>query len=120
MALALQFTGFLQEVKHFDWGTVVEVAHTNRKKNDAGEWETVSTDYIDVIIDNRDKDAYANIINAPKSTRLAVSGNMKWNIYTKRNGEPGAKMKVWAEEIETVGDPVNIIKDVLAPADAPF
>lgn len=120
MAIAVQFTGFLQEVKHFDWGSVVEVAHTNRKKNDAGQWETVSTDYIDVIVDAKDRDSYERIFQMEKSTRLAVSGNMKWNIYTKRDGQPGAKMKVYVEDIEAVGDPVKIIKDVLDPADAPF
>lgn len=120
MSLTIQFTGFLQEVKHFDWGTVVEIAHTNRKKNDAGEWETTSTDYIDVIVDAKNKDAYKHIFDLPQSTRLAVNGNMKWNIYTKRDGSPGAKMKVWADEIEQVGNPVTIVKDVLSPADAPF
>lgn len=120
MAITAQFTGFLQEVRHFDWGSVVEVAHTNRKKNQAGEWETVSTDYIDVVIDIADKEAYRHIFELPKSTRLAINGRMKFNAYTKRDGQPGAKMKVWPEDIETVGDPVKVIKDVLDPVDAPF
>ena len=120
MAITVQFTGFLQEVKHFDWGTVVEIAHTNRKKNDAGEWETVSTDYIDVVIDMADKEAYRDIYEMPKSTRLAVNGRMKFNAYTKRDGQPGAKMKVWAEDIEAVANAVKVVKDILDPVDAPF
>lgn len=120
MAITVQFTGFLQEVKHFDWGTVVEIAHTNRKKNDAGEWETTSTDYIDVVVDIADKESYRDIYEMPKSTRLAISGRMKFNLYTKRDGETGVKMKVWAETIETVGDPVKIVRDILDPVDAPF
>jgi single-stranded DNA-binding protein len=120
MAITVQFTGFLQEVRHFDWGSVVEIAHTNRKKNQAGEWETVSTDYIDVVIDIAEKEGYRHIFELPKSTRLAVNGRMKFNVYTKQDGTPGAKMKVWAEEIESVGDPVKVIKDVLDPLDAPF
>jgi single-stranded DNA-binding protein len=120
MAIAVTFTGFLQEVKHFDWGTVVEVAHTNRKKNQAGQWETTSTDYIDVVIDIADKEAYRSIFELAKSTRLTVAGNMKFNVYTKRDGEAGAKMKVWAHNIEVVGDVIKPIKDILSPVDAPF
>lgn len=120
MAISVKFTGFLQEVKHFDWGTVVELAHTNRKKNQAGEWETVSTDYIDVVIDLADKEAYRHIFELAQSTRLSVSGNMKFNTYTKRDGTPGAKMKVWANDIEVVGDSVKAVKEILEPADAPF
>lgn len=116
MTIQVTFTGFLQEVKEFQWGTVLEVAHPNRKKNEAGQWETVSTDYIDVIVDAKDKQAYSHILTAAKSTRLTVSGNLKWNAYTKRDGEPGAKMKVYPSEIETA-DPVANIKNILQPVD---
>lgn len=120
MAIAVTFTGFLQQVKHFDWGTVIEVAHTNRKKNQAGEWETTSTDYIDVVIDMADKEAFRHLYELPKSTRLNVAGNMKFNVYTKRDGEAATKMKVWAHNVEVIGDPVKVIQDVLSPVDAPF
>lgn len=120
MAIAVTFTGFLQEVKHFDWGTVIEIAHTNRKKNPSGEWETTSTDYIDVVVDNSNKQEYAHLFNMPKSTRLAVTGNMKFNAYLKRDGEAAAKMKVWADSIEVIGNPVQAVKTILEPVDAPF
>lgn len=116
MAIQVSVTGFLQEVKEFSWGTVVELAHPNRKKNEAGQWETISTDYIDVIIDSKDAANYSHITSAAKSTRLTVSGNLKWNAYTKRDGEPGAKMKIYPTDIETV-DAVSNIKDVLKPVD---
>jgi single-stranded DNA-binding protein len=122
MAIQVSVTGFMQEVKEFSWGTVLELAHPNRKKNDAGEWETISTDYIDIIVDSKDKAAYANILSAPKSTRIAVKGNLKWNAYTKRDGEPGAKMKIYPTELELV-DAVSTVKQVLKPldiSDAPF
>jgi single-stranded DNA-binding protein len=122
MAIQVSVTGFIQEVKEFGWGTVLEIAHPNRKKNDAGAWETVSTDYIDVIIDAKDKQAYSHILSAPKSTRVAVKGTMKWNAYLKRDGEAGAKMKIYPSEIETT-DSVAAVKEVLKPldiSDAPF
>lgn len=100
----------------------MEVAHTNRKKNEAGEWETVSTDYVDVIIDPMDVQAFGHILSAEKSTRVAVKGNMKFNAYTNKAGEPAAKMKVYPEELELV-DSVSAIKQILKPldpSDAPF
>lgn len=122
MAIQVSVVGFLQEVKEFGWGTVLEIAHSNRKKNDSGEWETISTDYIDVIIDGKDVQAYQHILTAPKSTKVSVKGNMKWNTYMRRDGEPGAKMKIYPSELELV-DAVSIVKQVLKPveaADAPF
>ena len=122
MAIQVSFTGFIQGTKEFDWGTVLEVAHTNRKKNEAGDWETVSTDYVDVIIDTKDVQAYGHILSSEKSTRVAVKGNMKFNAYVNKAGQPAAKMKVYPEELEIV-DSVSAIKQVLKPldlSDAPF
>lgn len=122
MAIQVSFTGFIQGTKEFAWGTVLEVAHTNRKKNEAGEWETVSTDYVDVVIDAKDVQAYGHVLSSEKSTRVAVKGNMKFNAYTNKAGEPAAKMKVYPDELEIV-DSVSAIKQVLKPldlSDAPF
>ena len=122
MAIQVSFTGFIQGTKEFAWGTVLEVAHTNRKKNEAGEWETVSTDYVDVVIDTKDVQAYKNILSAEKSTRVVVRGNMKFNAYTNKAGDPAAKMKVYPDELELV-DAVSAVKQVLKPldpSDAPF
>lgn len=122
MAIQVSFTGFIQGTKEFAWGTVLEVAHTNRKKNEAGEWETVSTDYVDVVIDTKDVQAYKNILSAEKSTRVIVRGNMKFNAYTNKAGDPAAKMKVYPDELELV-DAVSAVKQVLKPldpSDAPF
>lgn len=122
MAIQVSFTGFIQGTKEFAWGTVLEVAHTNRKKNEAGEWETISTDYVDVVIDAKDVQAYGHVLSSEKSTRVAVKGNMKFNAYTNKAGEPAAKMKVYPDELEIV-DSVSAIKQVLKPldlSDAPF
>lgn len=122
MAIQISFTGFIQGTKEFGWGTVLEVAHTNRKKNDMGEWETVSTDYVDVIVDGKDVAAFSHILTAPKSTRVAVKGNAKLNAYSTRAGEPAAKLKVYPEELELV-DGVAAVKQILKPldlSDAPF
>jgi single-stranded DNA-binding protein len=116
------FTGFVQGTKEFNWGTILEVAHTNRKKNEAGEWETTSTDYIDVVVDKRDLAAYSHILNSAKGTRVTVKGAIKLNAYTNRAGEAAAKFKVYPSELDVV-DAISTIKNILKPidlADAPF
>jgi len=50
MAMELTFTGWLNDVKSFDWGTVLKMSHSVRKKDEAGNWQTVSKDFVDVII----------------------------------------------------------------------
>lgn len=109
MALSLTFTGFVEEVKTFDWGSVVTVSHSNRKKNEQGQWETVSRDYIDVTIDPTSD--FAWLINAEKGLRVTVTGNAKISTYNKRDGNSGINIKVY---------PYMIAEANLEKSDAPF
>jgi single-stranded DNA-binding protein len=99
MALLLSFTGFVEEVKTFDWGSVVTVYHSNRSKNAQGEWETTSRDYIDVSVDADSEHAW--LLSAQKGLRVAVSGNAKFSTYNKKDGSTGVRIKVWPKEVET-------------------
>lgn len=101
MALSLTFTGFVEEVKTFDWGSVLVVSHSNRQKNQStGEWETISRDYIDVSIDPASEWAWA--LDAQKGQRVTVTGNAKLSTYPKKDGDHGVRIKVWPKEIDTV------------------
>lgn len=99
MALLLSFTGFVEEVKTFSWGSVVTVSHSHRQKNDAGQWETTGRDYIDVTIDPASE--FAWLLQAKKGLRVAVSGNVKVSTYEKRDGTSGVRFKLWPKEIDT-------------------
>lgn len=113
MALLLSFTGFVEEVKTFDWGSVVTVSHANRQKNAAGEWETTSRDYLDVSVDGASE--FAWLLQAKKGLRVAISGNVKVSTYEKKDGSVGIRYKVWPKEVETFE--TNAQFDV---SDAPF
>ena len=96
--MKLTFNGWLNDKKEFDWGTVLKVAHKNRRQNDAGEWETVSTDYVDVVIDKKDLQAFSHVLRAEIPTRIEVTGNAKFGTYEGKNGT-AVSIKVYADEL---------------------
>jgi hypothetical protein len=49
----VQVTGWLNDVKDFEWGRALKVSVDVRKKNHQGEWETVDKTIYDVTTDNR-------------------------------------------------------------------
>ena len=124
MALSLSFTGFVEEVKTFDWGSVVTVSHSNRQKNPQGEWETTSRDYIDVSVDPTSE--FGWLLQAQKGTRISVSGNTKITTYPKKDGTFGIGIKVWPKDAELVEANSAPKSDkpwatsVIDPNDAPF
>lgn len=113
MALSLSFTGFVEEVKTFDWGSVVTVSHSNRQKNAAGEWETTSRDYIDVTVDASSE--FGWLLQAQKGLRVAITGNAKLSTYNKKDGSAGVRIKLWPKEVDTFEAGA-----LLDTSDAPF
>jgi single-stranded DNA-binding protein len=100
MALNIEFDGWLNEVKTLDWGTVFVVTHDNRAKNDAGNWETVSKDWIDVTVPQSDVEA---VISATGGAGLVhVTGTLKVGTYDKRDGSTGIKYRVRATSVKPV------------------
>jgi hypothetical protein len=115
MAIKVEFDGWVNEVKEFDWGTVLKVSHDQRAKNAAGEWETVGKDYFDVTV-TADQ---ARAIGSAKVVHIV--GNLrKVETFEKRDGSVGVSVKVRATEVSPVergfkADPVSVVKSVLAP-----
>lgn len=118
MAVKVEFEAWLNEIKTFDWGYVAKVAHDQRAKNAAGEWETVGKDYIDVTITS---DQLAGIDGALK---VRVEGTLKADAYISKDGIARANLKVRATDIRPVDrnqDPVATVKNILGPVeDVPF
>jgi len=102
MAMELTFTGWLNDVKNFDWGTVLKMSHSVRRKDEAGNWETVGKDFIDVIIEPSKRDEFAHALSAPVPCRMAVTGNTKPAHYVNNTGDTVLYMKVWANAIEVL------------------
>ena len=90
MAIQISFRGFINNVKNFDWGTVYDVAHSQFRKNDSGEWETVGKDYFSVI----------GTPGFEEGQQVTVSGRMKTKRYDKKDGTKGISLEVRAESIE--------------------
>jgi hypothetical protein len=110
MALNIEFEGFVQDIRSFDWGTVVVVAHNQRAKSASGQWETVGKDYIDVTYDGPTPE---------KDTLVKVRGSLKVSTYAKKDGSTGVALKVRATELAPFnrGDAVAATREILEPLD---
>ena len=49
----IQVTGWLNDVKSFDWGSAAKVSVDQRKQNAEGQWETVYRDWETIGITGR-------------------------------------------------------------------
>ena len=119
-------TGWLNDVKDFDWGRALKVSVDVRKQNHQGDWETVDKTIYDVTTDNR----------APLDgvRQIVVTGRITGtNVFQKRDGSSGFSIKVRAENVEPAANQVveksghaavNAIWDVKTPGgideQAPF
>jgi len=95
MAISIEFQGFINEIKHFDWGTVYNVSHNQVRKTPSGEWETVGKDYFSVV-------APDDARNLTENTRVNIKGRFKTKRFEKRDGSKGISLEVRAETIEVV------------------
>ena len=109
MALNIEFEGFVQETKPFSWGNVAKVAHNQRAKNAAGEWETTGKDYLDVVLPDG--------VVVSDNSLISVKGTFKVSTYPKKDGTQGVSIKVNAKEVSPVvrgkRDPVDTLLNVL-------
>ena len=88
----IELTGWLQDIKDFDWGRAIKVSVDVRKQNDQGQWETVDKTMYDVTTDNR----------APLEgvKQVVVSGRITGtNTFQKRDGTFGFSIKVRADSV---------------------
>ena len=95
----IQLTGWLNDVKDFEWGRAIKVSVDVRKKNHQGDWETVDKTVYDVTTDNR----------APLDgvKQVVVTGRIVGtNVFEKRDGTSGFSIKVRAENVEPAANQV--------------
>ena len=88
----IQLTGWLNDVKDFEWGRALKVSVDVRKKTEAGTWETVDKTIYDVTTDNRTP------LEGVK--QVVVSGRITGtNTFQKRDGTAGFSIKVRADSV---------------------
>jgi hypothetical protein len=110
MALNIEFQGFVNEIKTFDWGTVAKMTHSRRQQNkETKEWETVGKDYLDVVLPQD--------VTVTENQLLEVAGTFKVETYEKRDGSTGIALKVRAALVQEV---VRGRQATQAPEEMPF
>jgi len=91
----IQVTGWLNDVKSFDWGSAAKVSVDQRKQNAEGQWETVDKTVYDVTFEGA----------FPEAKQVTVEGRITGlNIFEKRDGTTGVSIKVRAESVVAVGE----------------
>jgi hypothetical protein len=105
--IKVEFTGYVNEILPFDWGTILKVSHQQQKQNDQGQWETVGYDRFDVVLQKDD-------IAPAQGSIVTVTGRMKSKEFDRRDGSKGMALEVRA-------DSVTLFKrKPAADADLPF
>lgn len=93
----VQITGWLNDVKDFEWGRALKVSVDVRKKNHQGDWETVDKTIYDCTTDSRTP------LEGVK--QVTVTGRVVGtNVFQKRDGSSGFSIKVRAETVTPVAD----------------
>jgi single-stranded DNA-binding protein len=94
--IRVEFKGYVNGVRTFDWGTVYNVSHNQVRKNHQGEWETVGRDYFSVVAP-QDAPAFA------EDEQVEVVGKLKTKLYEKKDGSgKGISLEVRADEMRVV------------------
>jgi len=100
MAVKVQFRGFVNDVKQFDWGVIYNMAHSQRQKDEQGEWQTVGYDYFDVVDNSR-------MTSFVKGDQVEVTGNLKTRRYEGRDGVQRMSLQVRADSMDKVRGPAR-------------
>jgi hypothetical protein len=95
----IELTGWLQDMKDFEWGRAIKVSVDVRKQNHQGDWETVDKTVYDVTTDNRTP------LDGVK--QVVVTGRITGtNVFQKRDGTSGFSIKVRAESVAPAANQV--------------
>jgi hypothetical protein len=90
MAVNIEFTGFVNGVRTFDWGVVYDVAHAQMMKDDQGDWKVAGKDYFSVTGPN----------GFVEGDMVKVVGTLKTKSYEKKDGTKGIALNVRAKDME--------------------
>jgi hypothetical protein len=92
VAIKIEFVGFVNGVKRFDWGTVYDVAHAQMTKGLDGKWEKTGTDYFSVT----GPEGFV------ENDKVSIVGNLRTKRYDKQDGTKGISLNVRAETMTMV------------------
>lgn len=96
--IRVEFKGYVNGVRTFDWGTVYNVSHNQVRKNHQNEWETVGRDYFNVV-------GPAGFVDGDQ---VEIVGKLKTKTYEKRDGGKGISLEVRADEMRKIDRNANV------------
>jgi len=92
MAVKVEFTGYINKVREYDWGVVYDTSHSQTQKKD-GQWQVVGRDYFSVVGPD----------GAPRfaeNDMVTIKGTLKTKTFDKKDGSKGVALNVRAESME--------------------
>ena len=92
MAVQIEFEGFINGIREFEWGVVYDIAHNQMMKDDQGDWKVAGKDYFSVT----------GPAGFEEGDKVAVVGRMKTKLYDKKDGSKGVSLNVRATEMTKV------------------
>lgn len=91
--IQIEFRGFVNRVRTYDWGVAYDVTHNQVKKAADGKWETTGRDYFSVV-------APAGF---QENDQVDIKGTLVTKVYDKKDGSgKGVALNVKAESMERV------------------
>jgi hypothetical protein len=97
--IKVEFKGYVNGVRTFDWGTVYNVSHNQVRKNHQDEWETVGRDYFSVI----------GPAGFAEDDQVEIAGKLKTKLYDKKDGSgKGISLEVRADTMVKVERNSNV------------
>ena len=92
MAVKIEFMGYVNNVREYDWGVVYDMSHNQTQKKD-GQWQTIGRDYFSVVgPDGGPRFA--------ENDMVSVKGTLKTKTFDKKDGSKGVALNVRAESME--------------------
>lgn len=91
MAIKVEFVGYVNKVREYDWGIAYDVAHNQMvKKGD--QWEAVGRDYLSVVGPQGGPRFNENDM-------VEIKGTLKTKVFDKQDGSKGIALNVRAESM---------------------
>ena len=102
MAVHIEFEGYVNDVRNYDWGIVYDCSHAQRQMNKSNQWETVGYDNFGVSVEKA-------VPGVEKGGKVRVQGTLKTKRYEKKDGSGTAvALNVRAVSVEPLVKPASV------------
>lgn len=95
MAIKIEFMGYVNQVRRYDWGIAYDVSHNQLLKK-GEQWEVTGRDYFSVVGPEGAPEFQEN-------DQVVIKGTLKTKPFLKKDGTKGIALNVRADSIEKNG-----------------